>query len=447
MATQFKDTRFTQTLPQGSVSWPLPPRVRPDLANHDKATLEQYLSTAPLEEVDIADPLWWETDTNQVFFKRLRDEAPVFFTHVNSNRHRGFWNVTRWNDVMAVDTNHQVFSSEAELGGITLFDMDSDFIMPMFIAMDAPKHDVQRKAVNPIVSGTNLAGYEALIRERTAQVLDSLPRGEAFDWVDLVSIELTSRMLATLFGWPQEHRRKLTYWSDVSTSDPELPGNPSKEERQTILLGMLQEFSLLWNERVNAEPTGDLVSMLAHNPATRNMPPMEFMGNLVLLIVGGNDTTRNSITGGLYFLSQNPAEYDKLRADHGLVDNMVSEIIRYQTPLAHMRRTALQDTVLGGQLIHKGDKVVMWYTSANRDERVIDNPEAFLIDRPRARQHMSFGFGIHRCVGNRLAELQLKILWEEILKRFDKIEVLEEPERVPSAFVRGYKSLMVRIPA
>jgi cytochrome P450 len=255
-------------------------------------------------------------------------------------------------------------------------------------------------------------------------------------------------MLATLFDFPQEHRRKLTYWSDVVTSDPEVPGNPSKEERQNILIGMLQEFMVLWNERVNdPEPKGDLISMLAHNPATRDMPPMEFMGNLVLLIVGGNDTTRNSISGGVYFLNKNPGEYDKLRANHGLVESMVSEIVRYQTPLAHMRRTALEDTILGGQVIKKDDKVVMWYVSGNRDERAIENPDAFLIDRERARQHMSFGFGIHRCVGNRLAELQLKILWEEILKRFDKIEVVEEPKRVPSNFVKGYQKLMVRIPA
>ena len=407
-----------------------------------------YLTTAPLEDVDIADPMYWENDAHWPYFKRLRDEAPIHFTSVNNNRHRGYWSVTRWADIMAVDTNHAAFSSDAHLGGITIFDMDQDFIMPMFIAMDSPKHDVQRKAVNPIVSGANLQAFESLIRERTQACLDGLPRGVAFDWVDKVSIELTSLMLATLFDFPQEDRRKLSYWSDVVTSDPEVAGNPTKEERQGILLGMLQEFMVLWNERVNdPEPKGDLISMLAHNPATRDMPPMEYMGNLVLLIVGGNDTTRNSISGGLKFLNDNPAEYAKLRANPALIESMVSEIIRYQTPLAHMRRTALEDTILGGEHIAKGDKVIMWYVSGNRDERVIDNPDAFIIDRPRARQHMSFGFGIHRCVGNRLAELQLKILWEEIVKRFDTIEVLEEPERVPSNFVKGYKSMMVRIPA
>ncbi|MFZ4689739.1 MAG: cytochrome P450 [Polymorphobacter sp.] len=446
--TSATTARQTHTLPQGSVSYPFPPRALPDVADREPATLAAYLQTAPLDAVDIADPLWWETDTNHVWFKRLRDEAPIHFTTVNSSRHRGYWSVTRWADIMAVDTNHQVFSSDAHLGGITLFDMDSDFIMPMFIAMDQPKHDVQRKAVNPIVSGSNLAAFEGLIRSRTQEVLDGLPRGEVFDWVDKVSIELTSRMLATLFDFPQEHRRKLTYWSDVSTSDPELPGALTKEERQGVLLGMLQEFMGLWNDRVNdPEPKGDLVSMLAHNPATRDMPPMEFMGNLVLLIVGGNDTTRNSITGGLHFFSQNPGEWAKLRANPALIESAVSEIIRYQTPLAHMRRTALEDTILGGQHIAKGDKVIMWYSSGNRDERAIENPDAFIIDRARPRQHMAFGFGIHRCVGNRLAELQLKILWEEILARFETIEIVQQPDRVPSAFVKGYKSMLVRLPA
>ena len=441
-------TQHTLSREEAPPVWPLPPRIKPPLADFSRATLVDFLATAPLDAIDISDPMYWETDAQWGYFKRLRDEAPVHFTHVNSARHRGYWSVTRWADIMAVDTNHTSYSSDAHLGGITLFDMDPDFIMPMFIAMDPPKHDVQRKAVNPIVSGANLAAFEGLIRQRTQAVLDGLPRGETFDWVDRVSIDLTAQMLATLFDFPQEHRRKLSYWSDISTQDPELPGALTKDERQGVLLGMLQEFSLLWNTRVNdPEPKGDLISMLAHNPATRDMPPMEFMGNLVLLIVGGNDTTRNSITGGVKFLHDNPGEWAKLRANPALIEPMVSEIIRFQTPLAHMRRTAVEDTILGGQRIRKGDKVIMWYHSANRDERAVDNPESFIIDRARPRQHMSFGFGIHRCVGNRLAELQLKILWEEILARFDRIEVIGEPGRVPSSFVKGYTSMMVRLPA
>jgi cytochrome P450 len=290
---------------------------------------------------------------------------------------------------------------------------------------------------------------EGLIRERTAHVLDGLPRGEPFDWVSRVSIELTTLMLATLFDFPLEERRKLTRWSDVATANPDIDRSvvSTREQRMAELGEMLQSFTRLWNERVNAPPKTDLISMLAHGPSTRNMGPMELMGNLVLLIVGGNDTTRNSMTGGLLALSRHPDEYAKLRANPALIESMVPEIIRWQTPLAHMRRTALDDIELGGKTIRKGDKVVMWYLSGNRDETAIEHADRFVIDRARPRQHLSFGFGIHRCVGNRLAELQLRILWEEILKRFPTIEVLGEPTRVRSAFVRGYTHLPVRIPA
>jgi cytochrome P450 len=289
---------------------------------------------------------------------------------------------------------------------------------------------------------------EALIRSRTVKVLDELPRGVPFNWVERVSIELTTLMLATLFDFPLEDRHLLHYWSDVATSRKETDPNAlDAQERIAELHKMLAYFTRLWNERVNAPPTNDLVSMLAHNPATRDMGPREYMGNLVLLIVGGNDTTRNSMTGGLLAMSQNPDQWDKFRAQPELIPNMVSEIIRWQTPLAHMRRTALQDTEVGGQLIKKGDSVAMWYLSGNRDESAIANADAFIIDRPQARQHLSFGFGIHRCVGNRLAEMQLRILWEEIHKRFAAIEVLDAPKRVRSCFVRGYSELMVRIPA
>jgi cytochrome P450 len=266
--------------------------------------------------------------------------------------------------------------------------------------------------------------------------------------VDRVSIELTTQMLATLFDFPFEERRKLTRWSDVATALP-MPGGivDTEEERQAELMECLAYFTDLWNARIKLPPAGDLVSMMAHGEHTQNMTPDEYLGNIILLIVGGNDTTRNSMTGGLLALNQNPGEYAKLRANPGLIPSMVPEIIRWQTPLAHMRRTALEDVELAGKTIKKGDKVVMWYVSGNRDETAISEPERFIIDRERPRQHLSFGFGIHRCVGNRLAEMQLRVVWEEILKRFDRIEVLEEPTRVRSSFVKGYDHMMVRIPA
>ena len=219
----------------------------------------------------------------------------------------------------------------------------------------------------------------------------------------------------------------------------------SHEQRVEELHDCLAYFTRLWNERVNRPPANDLISMLAHGEDTRNMKPMEFLGNLLLLSVGGNDTTRNSISGGVLALNLFPDEYDKLRAEPGLIHNMTSEIIRWQTPLAYMRRTALEDTELGGKRIAAGDAVLMWYVSGNRDEEVIENPDAFLIDRKKARHHLSFGFGIHRCMGNRLAEMQLRVLWEEIMKRFHFIEVVGEPVRTLSAFVKGYTALPVRV--
>ena len=407
-----------------------------------KAAARERAWSMPLDEINVADDELFRTDTMWPYFERLRAEAPVHYQ--KEHEHGPYWSVTRYKDIMDVEINHQAFSSEPT---IVIAEQREEFPLPMFIAMDPPKHDAQRKVVSPIVAPENLAKLQGLIRERVGEIFDALPRGEAFDWVDRVSIEITTQMLATLFDFPFEDRRKLTYWSDMATAGPSSPLFVTWEHRQGVLLECAGYFLRLWNERVNAEPGSDLISMLAHGEATRHMDQMEFLGNLILLIVGGNDTTRNSISGGVLALNQNPAEYDKLIADPSLIPNAVSEMIRWQTPLAHMRRTATQDIELGGQQIRKGDKVVMWYVSGNRDETAIEHADRFLIDRPRARQHLSFGFGIHRCVGNRLAELQLKIVWEEILKRFPKIEVIEEPVRVPSSFVKGYSRMMVRIPA
>jgi cytochrome P450 len=413
----------------------------------ESAAARARVQALPLDQLNPADVQGFVDDTVGFALERLRREAPVHRSHSPIEGMGDYWSVTRYKDIMAVDTNHAVFSSDWTHGGITLIDQVGEQQLPMFIAMDQPKHDDQRKAVSPIVAPSNLNNWSDLIRERTISVLESLPRNETFDWVDKVSIELTTFMLATLFDFPLEDRRLLTFWSDIATANKATnPDAPEPEVRMAELRNMLGYFMRLWNERVNAPPKTDLISMLAHSPATRNMGPQEFMGNLVLLIVGGNDTTRNSMTGGLLALHQFPAEMAKLRANPALIDSLVPEIIRWQTPLAYMRRTALQDTELAGQQIRKGDKLAMWYLSGNRDDAAIAEPDRFIVDRERPRQHLAFGFGIHRCVGNRLAELQLKILWEELLARFPVIEVVGEPTRVRSAFVRGFTKLPVRIP-
>ena len=406
------------------------------------------IQALPLSGLNPADTQYFVDDTVGHVFERLRREAPVHKSHSPVPGMGDYWSVTRYQDIMAVDTQPAVYSSDFAKGGITLMDFPpGEQQLQMFIAMDPPKHDEQRKAVSTIVAPANLNNWQDLIRQRTCAVLDSLPRNETFDWVDKVSIELTTAMLATLFDFPFEDRRLLTHWSDMATSNKLTnPDAPEPEVRMGELKKMLGYFTRLWNERVNAPPRTDLVSMLAHGPATRNMGPMELMGNLVLLIVGGNDTTRNSMTGGLLALCNHPDQFAKLRANPALVDSLVPEIIRWQTPLAYMRRTALADAELGGQHIKKGDKLAMWYLSGNRDASAIEQPDRFIIDRARPRQHLSFGFGIHRCVGNRLAELQLKILWEEMLKRFPVIEVMAEPTRIRSAFVRGFAKLPVRLP-
>ena len=408
------------------------------------------VSTLAIEDIDVSNPFLYRQNRWESYFKRLRDECPV---HFQKNSSFGpFWSVTRYEDIMFVDKHHDLFSAEPF---IIIGTAPDELAVEMFIAMDPPKHDVQRRAVQGVVAPKNLKEMEGLIRERTQDVLDTLPLDKPFNWVDDVSIELTARMLATLLGFPYEDRRKLVYWSDLAGGGAESTGGSNDtDELFRGMVDMSGYFARLWREKEAKTAAGedlgfDLISMLQNNDDTKDMikKPMEFLGNLALLIVGGNDTTRNSMSGGVLALNRFPDEFTKLKNDPGLISNMVSEIIRWQTPLAYMRRVAKQDVELNGQIIKKGDKVVMWYASGNRDERAIDQPEQFIIDRKGARNHLSFGFGVHRCMGNRLAELQLRILWEELLARFDKIEVIGEPEYVQSNFVRGYSKMMVQLTA
>ena len=406
------------------------------------ATLAQPRSQDLIDPLDVSrkelyrDHQWHEP------FRRLRAEAPVH--RVEHSSFGPYWSVSTYKPIVHVESLPEIFSSEA--GGITLADrLTDDYAMPMFIARDRPKHTEQRRTVAPAFTPSEIARMSDDIRRRTAEILDHLPWDETFDWVDRVSIELTTQMLAILFDFPWEDRRKLTFWSDWA-GDIELVHNEeTRQQRLGHMFECMTYFQKLWDAKVDKPQTPDLISLMVHSDAMREMDDHEFIGNLILLIVGGNDTTRNSMTGAIYGLDRFPDERAKLEQNPGLIPNAVSEIIRWQTPLAHMRRTATQDTELEGQQIKAGDKLALWYISGNRDESVFPNADKLIVDRENARRHLAFGYGIHRCVGARLAELQIQLLLEEMAKRRMRVEVVEEPVRVSACFVNGYRKLPVRI--
>ncbi len=399
----------------------------------------------PLDELNVSEPELFRTDEIGRFFERLRREALVHYC--KASEAGPYWSVTKFDDIVYVEKNPELFSSEPSIG---IYDLNprSRFQSAGFISMDGERHDAHRKVVQPVSSPRNLRKMEPLIRAHASEILDGLPVGEVFDWVDRVSIELTTRMLATMFDFPFEERRKLTFWSDVATFGPELLAERgmTMQDREDALLDCLETFTRLWHERRGTNPEElDFVTALANADSTQDLDPITYLGTLALLIVGGNDTTRNSISGGVVALNEHPGEYEKLRRDPGLIPNMVDEIIRWQTPLAYMRRTATCDTELGGKSIKQGDKVVMWYLSANRDETAIEGANEFRIDRPNANHHLAFGWGKHFCMGSRVAQLQLRVLWEEIMKRFHFVEVAGEPVRVKHTLIHGFTELPVRL--
>jgi len=395
---------------------------------------------------DMSDASWYVEDRWQEPFRQMRELDPIHWTE--NGMFGNFWNVTSHKAIQHVEALPEIFSSSYEHGGITLADRIDDgteLVMPMFIAMDRPKHTGQRRTVAPAFTPTEMKRMSDDIRRRTAEILDGLPWDQPFDWVDKVSIELTTQMLAILFDFPWEDRRKLTEWSDWAGDIELVHSEELRQERLKHLYEMGAYFKKLWDAKINAEPTPDLISMMIHSDAMSEMDEFEFMGNLILLIVGGNDTTRNSMSGLVYGLQQFPDQREKLEQNPELIPNAVQEIIRWQTPLAHMRRTALEDYDLFGKTIKKGDKLALWYISGNRDQSVFEDADKIIVDRENARRHLAFGYGIHRCVGARLAELQIAILLEEMAKRRMRVNVLEEPVRVRACFVHGYRSMQVSL--
>ena len=409
--------------------------------------LRTLANTVPMEDFDPSNPRIFSEDVWQPWFERHRREAPIHY--VKDSPYGPYWSVAKYKDIVQVEVNHKVFSSADEVGGIMINDAPKGMERTSFIRMDPPDHDQQRREVSSTVNPITLAQMEGLIRTRTNMVLDKLPINENFNWVEHVSIELTSMMLATLFDYPIEDKAQLIRWSDMFIADINAPDCPvkSEEERFAKQMEFTEHMNDYWLDRAKKPKSFDVISILAHGEATKNMTMREKMGVLILFLVGGNDTTRNSMTGGLLGLSQFPDQFQKLRENPELTTSLIPEIVRWQTPVIHMRRTAMADFDLRGHQIKSGDKVVIWYISGNRDEDQIVNADRFVVDRARPREHMSFGFGIHRCLGNRLAEMQLKILWDEVLRRDLKIEVLDKPVYAYSNFLHAIRSLPVRIAA
>lgn len=427
----------------------------------------ERIYAAPLESLDPGDPGGFEAGEMLWKFERLRREDPVHYTPDESSSQGAYWSLTKWDDIVAADTDPASFSAQASImlrrprsaeettvvwndGPMTAEELEADRErgLQSLLSMDPPDHEVHRGAVAQGVSPANLAAIEPLIRERAGAILDGLPIGEEFDWVDKVSMELTAMTLATLFDYPQEKRRNLTYWSDVATCTPG-PGQlvETQEQHTEVMKEFFMAIAELFMQRASDEPRLDFLSLLAHSPHAKEFTPAELFGDGVVLLVGGNDTTRNTITGSLYALNKWPEQNAKLRANPDLLRSMISETIRWQTPLAHMMRKATKDIEIGGKTIPKGDRIALWYVSGNRDEDKIENANEFIIDRKNPRQHLSFGFGIHRCLGNKLAEMQLTIIWEEILKRFPEIIVVEEPRLSFNSFAKGYEEMKVIIPS
>ena len=433
------------------------PKFRTEPRAYD--ALVSHLAEHPEIHWDHSDPFdvsrsdIYVEDRWQPIFAAMRARGPL--NYVAESPFGAHWNVVSHKAVAHVEALPELFSSSWEYGGITIIPRPSDeqlaesgrerFELPMFIAMDRPKHTGQRRTVAPKFTPSAMADMESEIRRRTGELLDSLPRGKAFDWVDTVSIELTTGMLAILFGFPWEDRRLLTFWSDWA-GDTEIALVPGlDEQRRAVLQEMAAYFQMLWMERAQNPGGDDLISMMLHSEAMNQMEPQEFMGNLVLLIVGGNDTTRNTMSGIIHALDKFPDQRKAFEQDPALIPNAVQECIRYQTPLAHMRRTATEDTELFGEQIKKGERLVLWYLSANRDEEVFEDADKLDIGRENARRHLSFGYGIHRCVGARLAEMQLRVLLEEMHARRMRVHVAGDVERVRANFVHGFRKLEVEV--
>ncbi len=398
----------------------------------------------PLNPFDVSQDALYVEDTWREPFARLRAEMPISWRE--ESPFGAYWSVVTHDLVQEVELRHDVFSSRWDLGNITIAEAVNGEGFPNFIAQDPPIHTAQRRVIAPAFSPSQMLKLDAAVKARTKELMDGLPLGETFDWVERVSIPQTLGMLCILFDMPFDEWRDIKRWSDWASGVS--AENLTDEYRAQFLMQMgemLARFDRELEDRRGKPPTDDLLSRMVHSEAMGHMEPMERIANIALLIVGGNDTTRNSMSALVEAFDKYPEQFDRLRADPSLIPNAAQEIIRWQSPVTHMRRTALEDTQLGGQTIRKGEKVVMWYISANRDEKMFPDAERFDVGRENARRHLSFGHGIHRCVGAKLAESQIATVIAEMVSRNIRVVPQGAPERLASPFLHGFTAMPVRI--
>jgi cytochrome P450 len=406
--------------------------------------MASVIESRPINPFEVSANALYTEDTWREPFAKLRAEAPISWRP--ESPFGPYWSVVTHDLVQEVELRHDVFSSRWDKGNITIAEAVNGEGFPNFIAQDQPIHTAQRRVIAPAFNPSQIIKLEKLVKERTEKLFSELPRGEEFDWVERVSLPLTLGMLCILFDMPFEEWRDIKRWSDWASGVSE--DNLNEEYRTEFLVQMgemLARFDKELDARRAQPPTDDLLSRMVHSEAMGNMEAMERIANIALLIVGGNDTTRNSMSALVEAFDSYPDQLDALRADPALIPNAAQEIIRWQSPVTHMRRTALEDTELGGQQIKAGEKVVMWYISANRDENIFPDAERFDVARENARRHIGFGHGIHRCVGARLAEVQLQAVIDQIVKLHGRIVPQGKPTRLASPFLHGFTAMPVKI--
>lgn len=393
---------------------------------------------------DVSANALYTEDTWREPFAFLRKEMPISWRP--ESPFGGYWSAVCHEHIQEIELMPEAFSSSWKLGNITIAENVNEFDFPNFIAQDPPIHTAQRKVIAPAFNPGQMAGLDAQVRGRARALIDALPVGETFDWVERLAIPLTLGMLCSLFDMPFEEWRDLKRWSDYASGvSADNLNDTYRAEFMKQMGEMLMRFDRELEARRALPPTDDLLSRMVHSEAMSQLPPAERLANIALLIVAGNDTTRNSISGLIEALHLYPEELERLRADPSLSANAAQEIIRWQSPVTHMRRTATRDVEVGGQLIRAGEKIIMWYISGNRDERVFADAERFDVTRENARRHVAFGHGIHRCVGARLAEVQIAAVIDELVTRRLRPVPVAPPTRLASPFLHGFNAMPIRL--